>query len=76
MNLRFEEGKLVLEPTSEKLGVLMREFDEKEYLYGATKIRIEWGVDQYPHGADWSGPKDKTRNRENFVISSGMDIPP
>jgi len=67
MNLRFEEGKLVIEPTKDKLGVLMREFEEKDYLYGATKIRIEWGVDQYPDGADWSGPKDKTRNTREAI---------
>jgi hypothetical protein len=67
MNLRFEDGKLVIEPTSAKLGVLMREFDEKEYLFGATKLRIEWGVDQYPLGADWSGPKNKARNTREAI---------
>ena len=67
MNLRFEDGKLVIEPTGDQLGVLMREFQEKEYLYGATNIRIEWGVDQYPEGADWSGPKDKTRNTREAI---------
>ena len=67
MNLRFEEGKLVIEPTSDKLGVLMRDFEKKEYLHGVTKIRIEWGVDQYPLGADWSGSADKTRNTREAV---------
>ena len=60
--LRFEDGKLVIEPTRDELGVVMREFDKKDYLHGVTKLRIEWGVDQYPIGADWSGPKDKFRN--------------
>ena len=67
MNLRFENGKLIIEPTSDKLGILMREFNEKEYLFGATKLRIEWGVDQYPHGADWSGPKEKNRNTREAI---------
>jgi len=67
MNLRFENGKLVIEPTSDKLGVLMREFDEKEYLHGATKIRIEWGVNQYPLGANWDGPKNVTRNTREAI---------
>ena len=48
MNLRFEDGKLVIEPTRDELGVIMLEFDEKDYLHGETKIRIEWGVEQYP----------------------------
>ena len=32
MNLRFEEGKLVIEPTEDEFGVLIREFEKKEYL--------------------------------------------
>ena len=67
MNLRFQDGKLVIEPTSDKLGVLMREFDEKEYLHGATKIQIEWGVEQYPQGANWSGSKNEKRNTREAI---------
>ena len=67
MNLRFEDGKLVIEPTEEEFGVLIREFEKKEYLHGVSKIRIEWGVDQYPLGADWSGPKEKTRNTREAI---------
>ena len=67
MNLRFEDGKLVIEPTEDVLGVLMREFEKKDYLHGVSKIRIEWGVDQYPLGADWSGPKDKIRNTREAI---------
>ena len=67
MNLRFEDGKLVIEPTEDEFGVLIREFEKKEYLHGVSKIRIEWGVDQYPLGADWSGPKDKTRNTREAI---------
>jgi len=67
MNLRFEDSKLVIEPTTDELGVLMRDFDKADYLRGVTKIRIEWGVDQYPLGADWSGPADKTRNTREAI---------
>ena len=75
MNLRFEDGKLVIEPTRDELGVMMLEFDEKDYLHGETKIRIEWGVDQYPLGADWSGPKEKIRNTRqaiSFMVFFGV----
>ena len=67
MNLRFEDGKLVIEPIRDELGVMMREFNKKNYLHGVTKIRIEWGVDQYPLGADWSGPADKKRNTREAI---------
>ena len=53
--LRFEDGKLVIEPTKDELGVVMREFDKKDYLHGVTKLRIEWGVYQYPIGAAVQG---------------------
>ena len=39
-------------------------------------MRIEWGVDQYPKGADWSGQKEKTRNTRqaiSFMILFGDD---
>ena len=67
MNLRFEGGKLVFEPTKDALGVMMRDFDPKDYLHHVTKVRIEWGVDQYPLGADWSGPVDQTRNTREAI---------
>ncbi|MBS1255022.1 MAG: hypothetical protein MAG581_00821 [Deltaproteobacteria bacterium] len=67
MNLRFEDGKLVVEPTKDELGVMMREFDKRNYLQDVTKLHIEWGVDQYPQGADWSGPKDKKRNTREAI---------
>ena len=67
MNLRFEDGKLVIEPKKDELGVMMRDFEEKNYLIGVNKVRIEWGVDQYPLGADWSGPTEKTRNTREAI---------
>ena len=42
MNLRFEKGSLVIEPTKDQVGVMMREFEKKDYLNGEIKLRIEW----------------------------------
>ena len=67
MNIRFDMGRLVIEPTKDEVGVMMHEFEKKDYLKGEIKLRIEWGVDQYPKGADWSGPKEKTRNAREAV---------
>ena len=67
MNIRFDMGRLVIEPTKDEVGVMMHEFEKEEYLKGEIKLRIEWGVDQYPKGADWSGPKEKTRNAREAV---------
>jgi len=67
MNLRFNKGKLVIEPTKDEIGVIIREFEKKDFLNGEIKLRIEWGVDQYPKGADWSGPKERTRNAREAI---------
>ena len=34
MNLRFENGSLVIEPTKDQIGVINREFEKKDYLNG------------------------------------------
>ncbi|MGA1597975.1 MAG: hypothetical protein ACO4AU_02920 [bacterium] len=62
MNPRFEGGRFVVEPKDDELGVIVRQLEGGDQLSGVQRLRIEWGVDQYPAGADWSGPKDKTRN--------------
>lgn len=49
LNPRFENGRLVLETDSETAGLFAREFT----LEGVESIRITWGVDRYPQGADW-----------------------
>lgn len=67
MNLRFENGALVIEPDGSDLGVIMTRFEEKDFLKGVNRLKIEWGVDQYPDGADWSGPKSKTRKTREAV---------
>ena len=75
MNLRFENGSLVIEPDNDDLGAIVKQFDEGEFL-AASRVRIEWGVRQYLTGANWEGPKSKKRNtREpiSLMIFFGKD---
>jgi len=60
MNLRFEEGKLVIEPDNDDLGVIAKEFKGSNELKGAKKLIIEWGVDQYLSGLSFC-PRKKLR---------------
>ncbi|VGO20288.1 hypothetical protein [Pontiella sulfatireligans] len=76
MNPRFENGTQVLEAMGSDSGALIYEFEPSVFLKNAHHVVIEWGVDQYPKGADWSGPKDKTWNiREaiDVVITFGIE---
>ena len=47
---RFENGRLVLQTESARAGL----FELPVHLSGVEWLRVAWGVERYPHGADWS----------------------
>ena len=49
LNLKFQDGKLVLSNNGDVNGLLFKETD----IRGAKRVRIEWGVNKYPPGIDW-----------------------
>ncbi len=68
MNPRFENGSLVIEAKDDVSGVFFKDFrTESKRLSGINRIRINWGVEQYPDGADWSGPVEEKRNVRNAI---------
>ncbi len=50
LNPHFENHRLVLETRDEESGLIIRKLN----LVGAQRIRITWGVDRYPQGANWA----------------------
>jgi len=50
LNPHFENGRLVLETDGNEVGLIVRELN----LADAERVRIRWGVDRYPQGADWA----------------------
>ncbi|VGO17878.1 hypothetical protein PDESU_06480 [Pontiella desulfatans] len=74
MKPRFENGALVLEAMDGDSGAFIYRFGKEAFLTNAHQIQIEWGVEQYPQGSDWSGPIDKARNTRdaiNVMVSFG-----
>ena len=68
MNPRFEKGSLIIEPKDDYSGVFFKDFrPDSRQLKGVNKIRIEWGVEQYPEGSDWSGSTEEKRNVRNAI---------
>ena len=68
MNPRFEKGSLVIEAKDDVSGVFFKDFrTESKRLSGINRIRINWGVEQYPEEADWSGPVEEKRNVRNAI---------
>jgi len=67
MGPRFEHGQLLIEPTDTDLGAIVKQFNSSEALQNVKRLRIEWGVNQYSDGADWSGDRSDTRNTREPV---------
>lgn len=61
----FENGRLVLEVDDDINGLFTKSLTIK----GASRIRIEWGVDRYLKGADWE--KGEFREAIGIIISFG-----
>ena len=49
LNLKFQNGRLVLSNDGDVNGLLYKELE----IRGAKRVRIEWGVNKYPPGIDW-----------------------
>jgi hypothetical protein len=64
---RFEQGRLVLETATETAGVLVQTL----HVSGARRLRVRWGVDRYPQGADWA--KGVYRVPIAVMVSFGED---
>lgn len=47
---RFENDRLVLQTEGARAGL----FELPMHLSGVGRLRVAWGVERYPHGADWS----------------------
>ncbi len=64
-SLRFEKGRLIIEIDDDIGGFLYKEVRIKN----VKRVRIEWGVDVYPAGADWE--KELYREAVGLIISFG-----
>lgn len=64
---RFENGRLVLAVDDDINGLYTKSLE----IRGASTIRIEWGVDQYPAGANWE--KGILREAIGVVVSFGTE---
>ena len=65
MILRFDNGKLIIGTKDDINGVIIKEIN----VANAKRIRIEWGVNQYPNGADWEN--GTLREAVGVIISFG-----
>ncbi len=64
---RFEQGRLVLETATETAGGVVQTL----HVPGVRRLRVRWGVDRYPQGADWA--KGVYRVPIAVMVSFGED---
>lgn len=71
LNPRFENGALEFSANRPAAGLCGREFPKGKQLSGAKRVRIVWGVRQFPEGADWDAGIN--RFAIGLLISFGED---
>jgi len=65
IKVTFEHNRLVFATDDETLGL----FNKSINLKGVQKLRIQWGVLEYPKGADWEA--GNLREPVSFVLTFG-----
>lgn len=53
LNPRFENDALVISADNQVAGLFGLKFEPNEFIHGAKRARIIWGVNKYPEGANW-----------------------
>jgi len=58
LSMKFKGGKLVISTPGEYAGVIGIQLSSGRYL-AADAVKIVWGVDKFPKGADWAGGNNR-----------------
>ena len=53
LNPRFENDALVISTENQVAGLFGLKFEPNNFIHGVKRVRIIWGVNKYPNGANW-----------------------
>lgn len=59
LNPRFENGALVISTTDKITGLFGLKFEPHGFIHNVKRVKIEWGVNRYPQGADWGNGNNR-----------------
>jgi len=59
LSMKFKDGKLLISTSGEKAGMIGLKLPAGRYLKNAASVRIVWGVDKFPKGANWAGGNNR-----------------
>ena len=53
LNPRFENDALVINTDQKVAGLFGLKFKQRDFIHNTKRVEIIWGVNKYPHGANW-----------------------
>ncbi len=59
LSMKFSGGKLVVQTSGEKAGMFGIKFPSGKHLNNIGSVKIEWGVDKFPQGANWANDNNR-----------------
>ncbi len=59
LSMQFKSGKLVIRTSGEKAGLFGIRLPEGRYLDNVGSVKIVWGVDKFPNGANWAAGNNR-----------------
>ena len=71
LSMKFEGGKLVIQTSKELAGMIGIRLPAAKYLKNIGSVKIVWGVDKFPQGADWA--KGNNRLAIGALIAMGSE---
>lgn len=69
-SVNFSNKRLVIETENSEAGLLGINLPEEKFLQNVGRVVIEWGVDKFPHGADWANNNNRLALGAIFVLGT------
>jgi len=71
LSTKFVNSRLLISTKSQLAGVIGVEFTKDKYLHNVGVVKIVWGVNRFPKGADWA--KGNNRLAIGAIIALGTE---
>lgn len=59
LNPRFENDALVISTKDKLAGLIGFKFEQQNFIHNVKRVKIVWGVNRYPEGADWENVNNR-----------------
>ncbi len=69
-SMNFSKAKLLISTSEDKACILGVRFPEGKYLNNIGSVKIEWGVDRFPKGADWESGNNRLAIGALFTLGT------